>query len=105
MAMKRKRDAAGSLIERAAETYDFGMVNRYAAPLVGSEDKAAPAPVRYVPAPSLDPAKLAKVDRDLLRSNGFIIPGAPPTSLSEEFRLVKRQLQIGRASCRERVWR
>lgn len=53
-------------------------------------------PARHIPPPIpvIDPEKLVKVDRDLLRANGFIIPGAPPTSLSEEFRLVKRQLLL-----------
>jgi protein-tyrosine kinase len=94
MAMKRKRDAAGSLIERAAETYSFGTSASYAAPLVTAE--SAEKVVRQIPPPLpvIDPAKLVKVDRDLLRANGFIVPGAPPTSLSEEFRLIKRQLLL-----------
>lgn len=95
MAIRRKRDAAGSLIERAAETYNFGSASSYAAPLT-SDTLAAKAaqPLAPPPLPVLDPATLVKVDRELLRSNGFIVPGAPPTSLSEEFRLIKRQLLL-----------
>jgi protein-tyrosine kinase len=94
MAMRRKRDAAGSLIERAAEAYDFGMIGNQAAPLIAAEaGVAAAVPMPYA-LPKPDPATLVKVDRELLRSNGFIVPGAPPTSLSEEFRLIKRQLLL-----------
>ena len=34
------------------------------------------------------------VDRMMLREQGLIVPEAPPTGLSEEFRLVKRQLLL-----------
>lgn len=90
MAMKRKRDAAGSLIQRAAEAYDFGMVSNRAALLAAAEPAVAVA----TPAPPIDTASFAPIDRELLRSQGFIVPGAPPTSLSEEFRLIKRQLLL-----------
>jgi protein-tyrosine kinase len=101
MMVRRKRDAAGSLIERAAETYDFGSYVGQAAPIVPVvAAKPSPAPVAPkapLPAAAIVDAgdsAFAAVDRERLRSLGFIVPGAPPTSLSEEFRLVKRQLLI-----------
>lgn len=94
MAMKRKRDAAGSLIERAAEVYDYGMVGNRIAPLNAAEPAIATAALAPIILPAIDPASLVKIDRELLRSQGFIVPGAPPTSLSEEFRLIKRQLLL-----------
>lgn len=94
MAIRRKRDAAGSLIERAAETYNFGMASSYAAPLISDQPAAKAVQKALPPLPVSDPATLVKVDRELLRSSGFIVPGAPPTSLSEEFRLIKRQLLL-----------
>jgi protein-tyrosine kinase len=94
MAIRRKRDAAGSLIERAAEVYDFGMASSYAAPLVTADSEARAVRPTPPPLPKIDPSTLVKVDRELLRSSGFIVPGAPPTSLSEEFRLIKRQLLL-----------
>ena len=94
MAMKRKRDAAGSLIQRAAEAYDFGMISNRAVPLTADEPAVAVAMPAPPAAPPIDTTSLVKVDRELLRSRGFIVPGAPPTSLSEEFRLIKRQLLL-----------
>lgn len=94
MAMRRKRDASGSLIERASEIYDFGSIVGQPAPPVAPQP--VPAASRTAPpaTPAVPAAEVALVDRELLRSSGFIIPGAPPTSLSEEYRLVKRQLLI-----------
>ena len=94
MAMKRKRDAAGSLIQRAAEAYDFGMISNRAVPSTADEPAVAVAMPVPPAAPPIDTTSLVKVDRELLRSRGFIVPGAPPTSLSEEFRLIKRQLLL-----------
>lgn len=92
--------AKGSLIERAAEAYDFGSLLR--------EPPAAPASPHKAPKPEPEPVgaapeapnrpsvggAVAPVDLHLLRDSGFIIPGAPPTALSEEFRLVKRQILL-----------
>jgi protein-tyrosine kinase len=101
---------AGSLIERAAEIYDFNKAIK--APVV------APAPATQAPAvPSVGegPTTLASqplaapatrpvrpivsgptvsVDRKRLRDNGFIVPDSAPGSLAEEFRIVKRQLLL-----------
>ncbi|WP_395611488.1 exopolysaccharide biosynthesis protein [Allosphingosinicella sp.] len=109
-----------SLLERAAEMYDFGAALRgpAAAPEVAPEPVAAPArpPVELAPAPTTAeapkpvPAPLpvrpavvvapapvaggneADISREMLAANGFIVPGAPMTALAEEFRLLKRQL-------------
>ena len=37
---------------------------------------------------------VAEVDRDLLRESAFIVPDGPVTSISEEFRIVKRRLLV-----------
>jgi Mrp family chromosome partitioning ATPase len=103
----------GSLIERAAELYDFGAYMRKAAPVPASEPAPAPRVETAEPAlagipaeflsssdyedfvpPSVDPT-VASVDRGLLAELGMIVPGAPVGPLAEEFRLVKRHL-LGR---------
>ncbi len=78
----------GSLIERAADVYDFRALLR--------KDELSDTQLVL---PSVLPAKAPEgetgtIDFRLLRETGFIIPGAPPNSLSEEFRLIKRQLLI-----------
>jgi protein-tyrosine kinase len=96
-----------SLVERAAELYDFGAVLRAPAPVrIETEVPGlaeAPAEILDPPADS-GPAVIArstrapltggvaKVDRALLAESGFIVPGEAVTSLEEEFRLVKRRL-------------
>ncbi len=57
---------------------------------------AAPVapPVAAAPpvAPRAPVLPVAQVDRDLLREAAFIVPDGPVTSISEEFRIVKRRL-------------
>lgn len=63
---------------------------------------ATPAPVAAAPvappvttapiAPRAPVLPVASVDRDLLRESAFIVPDGPVTSISEEFRIVKRRL-------------
>ena len=87
-----------SLIERAAELYDFGTALRQL-PVVEPE---APAPnavhttlsalEQVVARPAPQPGMVHMLNRETLRRDGFIDPDSPPTSLSEEFRIVKRQL-------------
>ncbi|HEX7822754.1 MAG TPA: hypothetical protein VF463_19295 [Sphingobium sp.] len=109
MADKTADKASGatgpSLIERAAEVYDFGTALRHGAaaaialpltPTAPAELKAtetAPAatPVHVRTAPNPD-AEYHALDREALRREGFVDPAAGPTSLSEELRIVKRQL-------------
>lgn len=85
----------GSLLERAAEVYDF------AAALRGKE--APPAPVSPPPAPeALRPVvdmpaidtPVQPIDRDALRQGGYLLPDAPVSAISEEFRIIKRQLLL-----------
>lgn len=91
-----------SLLERAAELYDFGAALRAPAPVPDEPlpvvEKPAPAPsfspVRSAPSPRCH-SRVAPVDRERLTEAGCIVPGAPATGLAEEFRLVKRQLLAG----------
>lgn len=86
--------STGSLIERAAEAYEFRnlLQSPKEVPVV-----VVPANQQLSQKPILQHVSsgcLVPVDRHLLRDAGFIIPGAPPSALSEEFRLVKRQLLL-----------
>ena len=87
------KPASGSLIERAADVYNFRSflpsTDTVPAPVVSAEQAVA------MPfAPMITHQEPIPVDRQLLRDGGFIVPGAPPSALSEEFRLVKRQLLL-----------
>ena len=103
-----------SLLERANELYDFGAALRGGAPVpvpIVEEQMvetapaqpvapaAAPAPVALSPTPApRSPTRgkkpVAKVDRERLLSLNFIDPYGSVTGLSEEFRIVKRQLLL-----------
>lgn len=106
-----------SLLERANELYDFGAALRGPAkdatpaePKVQpvAEPEAAPAPAAPVAAPAAAPvapppvaraaSSYAKsrvhIDREALRAANYIDPEGPVTGLSEEFRIVKRQLLL-----------
>lgn len=89
-----------SLLERAAEVYDFGGHR-------ASETPPTPVPFERSretgPGPgvstSLDTNGLgngldlvATIDRAMLAANGMLVPGAPVGTLAEEFRLIKRHL-------------
>ena len=100
-----------SLIERAAEVYDFGAALRARAP---QGDPVPPPeavePARPVSPPAVEPppasshaleqapvrrragGRTASIDRAALVAAGYILPGAPATGLAEEARLIKRQL-------------
>ena len=93
-----------SLLERAAELYDFGAALRAPAPVpaaapeprpspepVPVEAKAAPAPVAPAARPRPAPG-VAAIDRAALAHAGFIVPEAPGAGLAEEFRLIKHEL-------------
>jgi exopolysaccharide/PEP-CTERM locus tyrosine autokinase len=96
-----------SLVERAAAVYDFssGLLVPPAespaavepppppAPRTTGIDRADPRPAR--PARRSSPRGTVAVDRQRLRSGGFILPESPATGLAEELRLVKRQLLAG----------
>jgi len=96
-----------SLLERAAELYDFGAAlrPRPAAPDAPPPAVAAdPLPPAQAEAPELELATpapsprrapsgaVAAVDRARLAEAGYIVPEAPATGLAEEFRLIKRRL-------------
>ena len=98
---------SGSLLERAAELYGFGLTP---APAGVPEPALAPQPEPEVllltpelaPAPRPAPRHVpdgprAAVDREGLREAGFIEPDAPGGGLAEEFRIVKRQLLLAAA--------
>ena len=94
-----------SLLERAAEMYDFGAALRGPAPVpapapVQPRAEPAPAPAPQ-PAPVAPPVEIvrqrpapgvAQIDRIALAEHGFIVPEDHATSLAEEFRLIKHQL-------------
>jgi Mrp family chromosome partitioning ATPase len=106
-----------SLLERAAELYDFGAALRapVPAPLSAPEPEppvaAKPAPVpepvveappvlRVVrpvappPAPARPSGAVAQIDRAALAAAGFIVADGPVSGLAEEFRLIKHQLLV-----------
>jgi Mrp family chromosome partitioning ATPase len=98
---------SGSLLERAAEIYGFGSAQAVApsrsggaAPVrepvpeaeTGAEAEAKPAARSFLPAVT---EARAGVDREKLRTLGFIVPDTPAGPLAEEFRIVKRQLLLG----------
>ena len=88
-----------SLIERAAQAYDFGAASRAieAAPAVD-----APA----APVATVDPAwksapfggRAGLIDRVRLAERGFIQPDGDPSVIAEEFRIIKRELLLDGAS-------
>ncbi len=115
---RRPGSQPDSLIERAAEIYDFGAALRSgprAARVTGDAPEAVlPAPpMVHTPTPQFAPVSASAVsgtiNRELLRDNGFIIPDTPIGTLAEEFRLVKRQLllragaQAGDRSAKDRM--
>jgi exopolysaccharide/PEP-CTERM locus tyrosine autokinase len=103
-----------SLLERANAMYDFGAALRGGAnaPLpapapVADPVPAKPAPVAaapiaapvvkhlpMAPAPLSTNDRFAAIDRERLRASNMIDPDGPVTGLSEEFRIVKRQLLL-----------
>lgn len=110
MTQKSALKTGGSLLERAAEIYDFGSGLRIAPPAAApvgeerpepigtSETPARPiAPKVEAKAPSQAPLsrRLGQIDREALAEAGFIVPGGSVTGLAEEFRIIKRQLLLG----------
>ena len=103
----RLANPRGSLLERAAEVYDFGRELRARRPQATASvevpELSAPsfAPVFEPvsdfehPLPFVQGAPVA-IDRLMLAQKGMIVPGAPIGPLAEEFRLVKRQLLVTR---------
>ncbi len=100
-----KRPRGPSLVERAANVYDFGEKLRGPgqAEAVPQALPVQPAPVSFSPAPVAQPAyqgpaaepRFGRIAMDDLRDGGFIVPDSGATALAEEFRIVKRQLLRG----------
>ncbi|MEA3048538.1 MAG: protein-tyrosine kinase [Sphingomonadales bacterium] len=108
--------ATGSLLERAAELYGFGVPAARPLPVPAPEPERkpeklpeisrvqpepAPEPAVVVPqpkpkpkAPPSGPGRTGAVDRARLRAAALIEPDAPVGPLAEEFRIVKRQLLL-----------
>ena len=94
----------GSLIERATQIYDFSAALKgRAAPAVDvPADAPLPPPVDVPVAPGAPDAPVTRapawtgpvqpIDRDALAQGGFLLPEGPVTVMSEEFRLLKRDL-------------
>lgn len=89
--------SSGSLLERAAEKFDFAAALRG----VETEFPAAEAvSVQPSTRPAVEPVSLpassdlVAVDRVALAEAGFILPDQRPGPLAEEFRIVKRQLLL-----------
>src|SRR5690606_12158534 len=59
-----------------------------AAPAIKASLAKAAAPA----APAIVPTRQGKIDRDRLAARGMVVPGAPVTGISEEYRIVKREL-------------
>jgi protein-tyrosine kinase len=91
--------SAGSLVERAAELYDFGAALRGTTTAPVAPVEVAPD-VPEAPATTARPAvrpmsgAVGAISRDRLAAQNFIDPDGPVTGLSEEFRIVKRQLLL-----------
>jgi len=65
-----------------------------AAPAVEAAPSPKPSPRKDVAkaAPAIAPTRQGTIDRDRLASRGMIVPGTPVTGISEEYRIVKREL-------------
>ena len=88
---------SGSLLERAAQVYDYVPVRRDGktqspAPQILPPEQEYQQVVPAAPKAYDGPAVI--VDRDKLREAGFIVPDGPVTGISEEFRIIKRQLLL-----------
>jgi protein-tyrosine kinase len=105
--------STGSLLERAAEIYDFAEVLRgRAAPAVEpvAEDESGNLPPQAARQETGDSGlrrnddifvrrndedgPVQPVDREALQQAGFVLPDGPVTGISEEFRIIKRQLLL-----------
>jgi protein-tyrosine kinase len=97
--------STGSLLERASELYDFGAALRGGStnapmppleesPVAVAPETAAPAAARQPMATQPATSGLVAIDRERLAAGNFIVPDGPVTGLSEEFRIVKRQLLL-----------
>lgn len=89
--------SSGSLLERAAEKFDFaaalrGSATEYQADEGAQKPETSPSISRATT--SVLDHELAVVDRVALAEAGFALPDQRPGPLAEEFRIVKRQLLL-----------
>lgn len=90
---------SGSLLERAAQIYDYvpskmaGSVQKYGPEILLPEENAQQAVPTVAQTSHYDGPRVI-VDREKLREAGFVVPDGPVTALSEEFRIIKRQLLL-----------
>ena len=97
----------GSLIERATEIYDFSAaLQGRAAPAMEVPVEASLPPVVEIAQPVAAAGEfrapdwrgpVQSIDRIALAEGGYLLPDGPVTAMSEEFRLLKRDLlaQLG----------
>jgi protein-tyrosine kinase len=91
---------SGSLLERAGEIYDYIPAVRTVEGEGGpSHGQSTETPARQVMPVTQRPMERHDgprviVDREKLREAGFIVPDGPVTGISEEFRIIKRQLLL-----------
>lgn len=102
MNQNRPAKPTGSLLERAAEIYDFADALRSkATPVVPTPSAVAAKAVDSVFRPTADQRPVQSVDQSALRQAGFVLPDGPISGLSEEFRIIKRQLLLTAAGGRQ----
>ena len=63
-----------------------------AAPAVEAAPKVSPRKDVVKSAPAVVPTRQGTIDRARLATHGMIVPGTPVTGISEEYRIVKREL-------------
>lgn len=102
MNQNRPAKPTGSLLERAAEIYDFADALRSkATPVVPTPSAVAAKAVDSVFRATADERPVQSVDQSALRQAGFVLPDGPISGLSEEFRIIKRQLLLTAAGGRQ----
>ena len=99
-----RSDAKPSLLERAGDVYDFAKAIEHRSDELKAAGISAPPlstapssnPTRPTPRPSSrgPTGALMPIDRDRLREGAFIVPDGAVTSVSEEFRIIKRRLLL-----------
>lgn len=95
------RQIKSSLLERAAQVFDFDAqlrgsgapVYEEPAPDEAADEEPVPVRQRILPTPMLPRAAGGvAIDRAMLEEKGLLVPGAAIGALAEEFRQVKRQM-------------
>ena len=95
---RKPAPSGGSLLERAAEIYDFQAALQARPGRVASPEDLPPAPatprMSVVAAVTRETQAPRVIDRAMLADKGLLVPSAPVGALAEEFRLIKRQLLL-----------